>query len=221
MIPEQWLENLSNGERIAQDLRLKIVSNAFAPNEKLSENQLASMYEVSRSPIRDAIKILANENLIIPERMGVVVKGITDKDIKEIYDIRLMIERFVFERLCNEDKSDLLIQLKKTIEMMKIAVKFKDAKDFSYYDIQFHQIFIQSIHHNQLFYLWQQIRPLMQMLVLIDMTKRMNDAYDDFNRVIENHELYLDAIEKGDKALFKQAMHLNFDDVDDSVHHLF
>ncbi|WP_231845570.1 GntR family transcriptional regulator [Macrococcoides caseolyticum] len=56
MIPKQWMDQLSTGEQIALDLRYKIISNQIKDGEKLSENTLAQMYEVSRSPVRDALR---------------------------------------------------------------------------------------------------------------------------------------------------------------------
>ena len=46
----------------------------------LSENKLAADFDVSRSPIREALKILASENIIRLERMGAVVIGLTEKE---------------------------------------------------------------------------------------------------------------------------------------------
>lgn len=221
MFPEQWLENASSGERIAADLRLKIIDKHYKKGEKLSENQLAAVYNTSRTPIRDAIKILVSENLIVNERMGVTIIGLTDKDIEEIYDIRLMIENFVFEKLLVQDNSMLLNQLNKMIAMMEVAVKFKDADEFSLQDTLFHQQIIRSVNHQQILYLWRNLKPVMETMVLISMRNRMEHNSEDFVRVINNHKLYIQAIEQKDRKLFKEVMHLNFDDVDRHVDELW
>ncbi len=217
MFPEQWLDKASSGERIAADLRLKIINGSYKPGDKLTENQLAQMYETSRSPIRDAIKMLASDNLISSERMGVTVIGLSPKDIEEIYDIRLLIEGFVFEKLMKLESAELLNQLNKIIAMMEVAVKFKDADEFSLQDMLFHQTIIRFANHQQVLYLWQNLKPIMETLILISMRKRMIEDMHDFDRVIDNHLLYIQAIATNDRALFKQAMHLNFDDVDSHI----
>lgn len=99
MIPKQWMNQLSTGEQIALDLRYKIISKQIKDGEKLSENTLAQMYKVSRSPVRDAVKILSNDKLIRLERMGAVIMALSENDIKELYDMRLMIESFSFEKI--------------------------------------------------------------------------------------------------------------------------
>lgn len=215
------LSQASSGEKIAADLRLKIIEGYYRPHDKLTENQLAQLYHTSRSPIRDAIKILASENLIQTERMGVTVIGLSNKDIEEIYDIRLMIESFVFERLLKMDVTNLLQSLKKSLAMMEVAVQFQDAVEFSQHDMMFHQSLIHFIQHQQILYLWQNLKPTMEALVFISMRRRMNDDADDFRRVISNHAQYIEAIEKKDRDLFKQVMHLNFDDVDSHIDSLW
>lgn len=58
-IPKQWLTYLSKGEAIAATLRLSIMSGERATHKLLTENQVANEFQVSRSPVRDAFKILA------------------------------------------------------------------------------------------------------------------------------------------------------------------
>ncbi|MRD29025.1 gluconate operon transcriptional repressor GntR, partial [Bacillus thuringiensis] len=76
------------------------------------------------------------------ERMGAVVIGLTEKEIEEIYDVRLLIETFIFERLGKIDTNDLVRELNKIMEMMKIAIKYHDSDEFSYQDLLFHETII-------------------------------------------------------------------------------
>ncbi|MBC9874801.1 GntR family transcriptional regulator [Macrococcoides bohemicum] len=221
MLPKQWIENLSSGERIAFHLRHKIISGELKGNEKLSENQLATLYEVSRSPIRDALKILANDHLIRLERMGAVVCALSDKDIQELYDMRIMIEGFAFEKIEQTTIETLVLELEKKLEMMRVAVKFNDAAEFAMQDILFHQTMIESIHHQQLEKLWHAIKQNMLILNLISMQQRMNEDKADFERIFNNHEMYIKAVRTQDRNLYKKVLHINFDDLNDEVDDLF
>ena len=91
---------------------MRIISGMIEKGTVLSENKLALEFEVSRSPIREALKVLASENIIRLERMGAVVVGLSEKDIKEIYDVRLLIETFVYERIVKIDTSELVKRTK-------------------------------------------------------------------------------------------------------------
>ena len=75
LYPAKWIANASMGVRLACELRMRIISGMIEKGTVLSENKLALEFEVSRSPIREALKILASENIIRLERMGAVVVG--------------------------------------------------------------------------------------------------------------------------------------------------
>ncbi|QUR94082.1 GntR family transcriptional regulator [Macrococcoides canis] len=221
MIPKQWLEQLSTGEQIAFDLRYKIIANHLKDGEKLSENTLAQMYEVSRSPIRDALKLLAHDKLIRLERMGAVITALSESDIRELYDMRLMIESFAFERLKSDDIEQVVLELQKKLEMMKVAVKFDDAAEFTLQDILFHQTMIESIKHRQLKKLWMSIKPTMLILNLISMQQRLMHNKMDFERIFNNHEEYIEAVEHRNRKQYKHVLHINFDDVHEEIDDLF
>ena len=63
---------------------------------------------MSRSPIREALRILSNEGLIDLQRMGAVVIGLTTRDLNELYDVRLLLEHFVLERLSEVNHDSLI-----------------------------------------------------------------------------------------------------------------
>lgn len=122
LYPQKWLSKASTGDRVAYELRMRIISGLIESGTILSENKLAADFEVSRSPIREALRILASENIIRLEKMGAVVIGLSEKEIEEIYDVRLLIETFVFERLIKMDTTNLALELSKTLEMMKLPL---------------------------------------------------------------------------------------------------
>lgn len=221
MLPKQWTENLASGERIAFDLRFKIISGELKDSEKLSENKLATLYEVSRSPIRDALKILATDQLIRLERMGAVIKSLSEKDKSELYDMRIMIEGFAFEKIQADAIEALVLELEKKLEMMSVAVKFDDAAEFAMQDILFHQTMIESIKHQQLEKLWLSIKPNMLILNFIAMQERMTQDKSDFERIFRNHKMYIEAIRNQDRKLYKKVLHINFDDLNDEVEDLY
>mgnify|MGYP001940906228 FL=1 len=90
--PTKWLESLTRGEVIAAELRLGIVSGDIEAETLLSENQVAQQFNVSRSPVRDAFKLLQTDQLIQLERMGARVLSFGENEKKEMYDLRLMLE---------------------------------------------------------------------------------------------------------------------------------
>lgn len=212
--PEKGLSApTSMGDKVVTELRMRIISQEIQKGTVLSENQLAKEFQVSRSPIREALKILEKEQLVRLERMGATVIGISEKTIEEIYDIRLMIESFVVRRLIKSTDNGLLNDLNKILEIMKISIKYRDVDEFSLKDMEFHETIIKSIHHQQIIIVWSQLRPVMECLILLSMRYRMQVNELDFERIIHNHELIIEALANKDKALMEKAFYKNFNDV--------
>ncbi|OAZ48890.1 GntR family transcriptional regulator [Paenibacillus polymyxa] len=221
LYPSKWLLKASTGDRVASELRMRIISGSIESGTILSENKLAADFAVSRSPIREALKILASENIIRLERMGAVVMGLSEKEIEEIYDVRLLIESFVFERLIKMDTHDLAKELSKILEMMKVAVKYSDADEFSYQDVLFHETIIRAVNHSYILMIWNNLKPVMESLILLSMRMRFKEKYEDFTRIVKNHELYIEAIQAKDRDLMIKSLHENFDDVQGKVEDLW
>ena len=221
LYPVKWNTSASTGVRLACELRMRVISGIIEKGTVLSENKLALEFEVSRSPIREALKILASENIIRLERMGAVVVGLTERDIKEFYDVRLLIETFVYERIAQIDTSELVSDLSKILEMMEVAIKYKDADEFSYQDVLFHETIIRSINHSYIQLIWNNTKPVMESLILLSMRARLSEKDDDFSRILTNHALYIEAIHTKDRTIMIQALHQNFDNVQNEVEDLW
>lgn len=203
------------------ELRIRIISQDILKDTVLSENQIANEYQISRSPVREALRVLEKEKLLRLERMGVVVMGISEADIEEIYDIRLLIESFVVNRLLELENKELLIELNKIVEMMKVSIRYQDIDEFSKQDLKFHETIIYSIHHQQIAMVWDQLKPVMECLVILSMRYRGITNYDDFSRVIQNHQLIIQALTEKKTDLVETAFDKNFNDVQNKVESLW
>ena len=221
LYPAKWLSKASAGERVTSELRMRIISGMIESGTVLSENKLAADFAVSRSPIREALKTLASEKIIRLERMGATVVGLTEKEYAEIYDVRILIETFVFERLVGMETTELVTELSKILEMMKIAIKYQDADEFSFQDVLFHETIIRAINHSYILMIWDNLKPVMESLILLSMRSRFKEKVEDFTRIINNHELYINAIKTKDRDLMVRSLHQNFDDVQEKVEDLW
>jgi len=83
-----------NRTSIAYDsLKNAIFTNKLKPGDHLSENQLAQSLGMSRTPIREALKVLASEGLVeIHNGVGIFVKQITTKEISDLFEVRAALE---------------------------------------------------------------------------------------------------------------------------------
>ncbi|PTK60611.1 GntR family transcriptional regulator [Staphylococcus nepalensis] len=217
LYPEQWLEGVSKGEMIASEIRLRIVDGTITPDTLLTENQIAKEFNVSRSPVRDAFKLLKQDQLINLERMGADVLPFNDNEKKELYDLRIMLESFAFNKIKASNHKQIVKEMRKQLEMMKVAVKFEDAEAFTVHDMKFHEVIILASKHQYLKTFWNNLRPVMEALILLSMRERMNKKPEDFERIHHNHEVFIDAIADKDATKLRNAFHLNFDDVGEDI----
>jgi DNA-binding GntR family transcriptional regulator len=86
-------EKTTLATEIARHLRDAIIKGELAAGERVNELKLTRELSLSRSPVREAIRILASEGLLtIEPHRGAHVRPVSDDDLEEIFDVRLMIE---------------------------------------------------------------------------------------------------------------------------------
>ncbi len=93
-------------EEVTNRIRDMIVESKLVPGERIQEMQLAQQLGVSRTPIREALKVLTSEGLVelLPLR-GAIVKAFTDKDARDMLDVIALLEAFAGERACQAEQS--------------------------------------------------------------------------------------------------------------------
>lgn len=85
-------KNVSLADRVYDQLEYNILSGAYAQGEIISETRLSEELGVSRTPIREAMSRLSHEKLIKESTMGTVVVGVTEKDVKDLFEVKRRIE---------------------------------------------------------------------------------------------------------------------------------
>lgn len=144
-IDSSELSKNSLSEHVFKVLEEEILNGGFQPGDSLPEMKLSCELGVSRTPVREAISKLELEGLVktIPNK-GSVVVGISQKDIEDIYTIRMYIEglaaRWCAENISEED----LLKLRNVVELEEFYVKQGDIIQAWQLDTRFHEIIYKS-----------------------------------------------------------------------------
>ncbi|AVP37545.1 GntR family transcriptional regulator [Staphylococcus felis] len=216
--PKEWQVHLSKGERIAAVLRLNIINGEMDQHRLITENQIADRFKVSRSPVRDAFKILSQERLIRLERMGAEIIPFNEEKRQELSDIRLMIEAFAFTKIVERNDIDMIIKnMLQSLEIMRVSVQFEDATRFATEDLRFHEVMVEACEHSYLMHIWQQMKPIMLCLIYISMKERMETNRSDFERILDNHQQFIEAIKAKDRHQMYEAFKANFNDINNNI----
>lgn len=114
-----------------------IVFLDLAPNERLTEEEVAERYGVSRSPVRDALRALERDGLVLREaRRGIWVTPMSLRDFDEVYSCRVALEAIAAEQAARSGDAALKAQLAKVLEAMREARKAGDARLFFSHDVR-------------------------------------------------------------------------------------
>ena len=141
--------NFSNSflltDEIADVVRERILKGEYEIGEKIKENQIASELKVSRTPIREAFKLLENEGLIdyIPNR-GCFAKGFTKQDVDDIYAVREALEELAVRWSVARITEPELVALEEQVDLMEFYTKKKDKKKVLELNTSFHEVIYAS-----------------------------------------------------------------------------
>ena len=194
--------NLPLREVVFLRLRSAILHGELVPGERLMEVKLSQQLGVSRTPVRDAIQRLVEEGLVdLVPRCGAIVAGITDKDMRDVLEVRITLEELAvslcIERITDEDME----KLRESNEMFKTAVTEGDPLKIAEFDVAFHDI-IYSITCNRR--LLQIINELREQIYRYRLEYIKNDkARTD---LVKEHERIIRYISMGDTEKAKLAV---------------
>lgn len=177
----------SMGERLAEQLRRKIVRGELTAGVHLVEDTLAETYDVSRGPVRDAFKILSAEGLLDDRRRGFFVRGFSRRDVDELYSLRISIETLAMELAAQEADAEAWGGPEAQLAAMYVAAEADDSRAFAEHDLAFHGTFYALSGHARLQALWQQYRPLFGAMLDVTNEKDTNlgPSADDHAALLE------------------------------------
>ena len=138
-------EHYSLGGKVFQQLKNSILAGEFENGAELREIALAKKLGVSRTPVREALRQLEQEGLveIYPNR-GAYVKGITYKDVEDIFRIRARLEGLCAEMAVSSITHEQLDKLEEIILLSKFYEEKKDMEHLLKMDSQFHEVLFES-----------------------------------------------------------------------------
>ena len=140
-------------------LRQAILKGELEPGERLMEMQLAEQLGVSRTPIREAIRKLELEGLVlmIPRR-GAEVARITEKDLRDTLEVRTAIEEMSVELACARIDEEGKERLKRACMEFKEAIDTKHVQNIVDGDVKFHDVIFGLTQNERLINLAHNLR---------------------------------------------------------------
>ena len=157
------MEQLERPRRLRDDaydqIKKHIISGEYPPNSVLYETTLSKALGMSRTPIREALMRLVDEGCVknLPNN-GVLVASTTIKEIEEIFDLRVCLEKHVVEELFESGLPYDLSSLEKSLAQQEEALISQDMWEFFEANRIFHLEFVKLLGNNTLFHIMQGLR---------------------------------------------------------------
>lgn len=176
----------SLNETIYQDIKDRILKGSLSSDLKLQEDNLTEDYSTSRTPIRDALRRLEQENLI--EKLhygGYKIRELTLKEIEEVYGIRRALESYAASLATQRIKPQDIGKLEEILERSRRAASENDYTAFIQLNTEFHR-FLYFLSDSEL---------------LIKILKNVWDYFYRYRRLILNEQHNLEAAVRDHEAM--------------------
>lgn len=182
---------------VFQTIRKAILNGELEPGERLMETQLGEKLGVSRTPIREAIRKLELEGLVVMvPRKGAQVAQFTIKDIEDVLQVRASLEALAAKLACRHMDERSFLKLQLIITEYEYAAKEDDIEVMIQKDIEFHDTIALASQNDKLIQLYNNMREQVQ---------RYRIAYlkntEQSNAVIAEHNEILKALKGGEEEI--------------------
>lgn len=196
------LRPLAMGEQIAHQLRVGIITGSIADGTHLTEDALATRFDVSRGPIRDALRQLQSEGLLESRRKRLYARALGIEGIEELYELREALETLAIRLAIARASSKEWDALQVVVDQMRAAGEVGDFNAFASADMDFHTAFYDLSRNKRLREAW---RPYQQTFSILF---ELSDT-PDIPAATADHQGFLDVVRTGDADAAVKRLHLH------------
>lgn len=187
---------------VFQTLREAILKGDLKPGERLMELQLASKLGVSRTPIREAIRMLQQEGLAVTvPRRGAEVAKMTEKDMEDVLLIREALEILAVQLACDNITKEQISLLEEEVSEFERVIRTGDIKLIAQTDIDFHDIIYNAAGNPRLMSMLNHLREQIYRYRIEYLKDEKN-----YPRLIEEHRQIIEGLKRRKKDYVAEMM---------------
>ncbi len=183
-------------------LREAILKGELKPGERLMELQLASKLGVSRTPIREAIRMLEQEGLAVTiPRKGAEVAKMTEKDMEDVLQIRQVLDELAVQTACDKITEQQLENLTRAGKNFEHSIYDGNLTEIIKYDVEFHDIIYEVTGNLKLVAILSNLREQIYRYRVEYLKEKEN-----YPMLVKEHQKIVSALKQRDKECVKEAM---------------
>lgn len=203
------LEKPPMHEQVLTNVRQDILKLIYQPGERLPEPEICRALGVSRTPLRDALKILEIEGLVrLSPNVGATVAPIDLRDLRDKFDVLISLEKLAAERTATIADHAMIQELKRLNQQMDAAVRKSEKKQ--YYDVndRFHMALVTMAGNETL------LRVHAQMMNHVERARRITNEYEPLSDHVSSYHLdIVQAVVTKDSARASRIVQTHLDEV--------
>jgi DNA-binding GntR family transcriptional regulator len=151
---KSFIQHKSLVDQIVQGLEKRILEGSLKPGERIVEDALCRTLGVSRSPLREAFRILESMGFVTREpRKGISVATITPQEAEDIYQIRAHLESLAIRLAVKKQSPEILNRLRKLHRQMRDAAAKDNTNAYFALNLKFHEILTTACENKPLIHL--------------------------------------------------------------------
>lgn len=200
-------------EVVFNTLREAILTGDLHPGERLMEIQLAEQLGVSRTPVREAIRKLEIEGLaVMIPRKGAEVASITEKQLKDVLEVRKALEELAVEMACERISQEDIKELQRAHQEVKKLAGKKNLSGLVRADMAFHDVIYKAADNEQLIQILNKLRQQMYRYRMEYLKK-----FENHELIVAEHEVIFEAVcDRNSKAAI-EAIRLHITNQEEGV----
>jgi DNA-binding GntR family transcriptional regulator len=196
----------SLGDLVRDEVLRMILGGELSPGQRINEPDIASRLNVSRVPVREALRSLEASGLVHARKnQGVFVRELQPKEVLDLYTFRALLDGYCGEQaacLPLKNRRTLVKELKKTLVDMRTAGRLQQTQAYYSANLNFHWLIVTAADNQKIAQSYQFVIQQLHLCRLQNLSKALARKAS-----IDEHEAIADAISRGDSKRARSLMY--------------
>lgn len=196
------LPRLNLHEMLVAGIRDLVAAGELRPGDKVPEQQLCQRFAVSRTPLREALKVLAAEGMLqLLPRRGAIVARVSAEEIDELFPVMASLEALAGDLVCSRISDAELKQLQGMHDRMMQAFQVRDEAAYLKGNRSFHESLVACAHNPTLQTFYAQVLTRTRAFRFV-----ARKSEDNWKAAVEDHRHIMDALNERDGARLSKLL---------------
>lgn len=190
--------------QISSQIKELILTNRIQPGQQIVIDKLAEEFGVSHTPVREALAMLERDGLIeLSSYQNPKVANVTVKDVREVYEMRLMVESWAIERAAKNLSDERIEYIDKLLQHARREAEVNNYEPHLKADLLLHETILNSTN-NDLF--WNMAQRIHERSIHVRALVEARGTIRDIQQIIDEHTLIIEALRAHDPVNARSSM---------------